>query len=441
MLKKFSISLLIATLVILNTKGYALYNKASCVGTDYRKNILNFEQEYDFTSNVEYARDCYTSLGYGTAILTQPTYEWLLRGGYGDYNIRFWESDILYLIGHGNRLSMVWNYKQQGGEYACGVHKAKSGELEDGYKYVSVDDMQQDTNILVVLAGCETASLGTESPSIDVPNLAQRFYQKGSKNTIGWRYEVMRGALDDFCKHFNWALTQDYTIRGALEYAESAQTYPEGSNVTSLIQYSNDGGYTKLSDYRTTTYNAEVMQAQARVENLDYTPTIIKEIPNITDMNIEFTSGYYENIFETIREYDDTFNSAEYAIEENKTMLDEETYTIILTRKIGEFYTESQYKIFINNGIVTKIVDSTVDISEEEKNNILDTNLEIISTSQYETLAIENNIDNEETLNSKISNQRMYYIYSKDKKKQVIVYNTYEYANGTSTVLSETYDI
>lgn len=438
MIKKIFISIFIAFLVILNTEGYALYNKASGIGTDYRSGLFGLNT----TENVEYARNCYKSFGYDTAILTQPTYEWLLRGGYGDYNIRLWESDILYLDGHGSRYTMDWNYKQKGGEYACGVHGRQSDGYEsNGYKYVSLNNMEKNTNILVILAGCETASTGDSEPTIYTPNLAQLFYSKGTKNTIGWRYQVESGAQKDFCKHLNWALTQDYTIRDALEYAGAAQTYPEGSNVTSLIQYSNDGGYTKLSDYRVNTYNLEVMKSKAKVENLGYNTTIIKEIPNIRDTNIEFTSGYYEDIFDAISDYDNNFNKDEYSIVENKTMLDEETYTIVLTRKIGEFYTESQYKIFVNNSKVTKIVDSTIYISEEEKNNILSTDIETINTSQYSALATASNVQNYEILNSKISNQRTYYMYNKDGKKQIIVYNTFRYANGTSTVLSEIYDI
>ena len=219
-----------------------------------------------------------------------------------------------------------------------------------------------------------------------------------------------------------------------MNYAKDAETYAAGSNVTKISIYTNNNATATITN---NARNINVLKTNEINSDFNY-------IDGVMDKKILFTGNNIENIEKYLKEYDNTFNISNYDVEIDN--LFEGYYFLTLTEKIGEFVTNSSYKIFVKDNIVASILDDTREIQEEEVNNLLEESKNIqlnkVEIENYKKKALrKSNIESGQKLGDIVEEKVLYTYNCEDKKKEVLIYDIYENELGSREMTLQSFSM
>lgn len=286
----------------------------------------------DFTANVLYANTCYGMIpGMNSYYNCLPTQDYMK--GNNPAGVRRIASNVVFLNGHGDSQNMFFNHNNSGGSYDTGVYYGS-----DTTKSVGISSTIMSGVDLISFVGCNTAS-GND-------NLTSRAYDRGANTAVGFT-DLMHSRTSDgqgWCRAYNDALTNGYTISGAISYATDC--YPNSDLGTCAKLYG--------SSTNTITSGGSA-KAQEKIIPL-YINDVNIPLENVCSQNVTYSESLGENyspLIKSITDIDPSFNPEDYSVYVNMFTGDETEGIIVFTYQIGGL-------IDTNYAFVANVSDGTV---------------------------------------------------------------------------------
>lgn len=345
----------------------------------------------DFTTNVKYANTCYGMIdGITSYYHTAPTVSYMQ--GNNPAGVRRIGSRVVWLNGHANNTTIVFNYNNNGGSYDTGVYYGS-----DTSKYAGIQSTNMSGVDLISFVGCETAANTT--------NLASRAKDKGATTAVGFTGKIVSRSTDGqgWCRKYNDALALGHTISSAISYATSF--YPN-SNLPDYVKvYGSTTNRIASSGGSVASVTSEDFASGTQIINVDM---MYNDVGNIQNGKLKNYATDFTDIFNSIREYDSNFDVNDYEVSVNMYSEDGNSGIATFTYKIGDIRTNKAYVATIEDGIITDIIcngvaveSRTASIEDSQNVNSLEESLlklvEEHKKSQYSTMSVvDDNIVGEE---------------------------------------------
>ena len=185
------------------------------VGVDYKGFYTNKKGNlvYDIADTTSLAANTaeqFKNVGYVSSAQILPTQDnfWTNISG---TNRKLLESDVVFLLGHGEANNMFWNYRRQGGNYDVSL---ALGGLEHLGIY-KIDNLDTGKIKLMYFGGCETAKGGLSGDNI------AKYAANTLKidTTVGFQEEVDFEAVSVYTQNFQNGLLSGKTIQQSIDYA------------------------------------------------------------------------------------------------------------------------------------------------------------------------------------------------------------------------------
>lgn len=264
-----------------------------------------------------------------------------------------------------------------------------------GYYLLGTDNVNWKNVNLAILAACNT---GKYNDSISV-----RLNWGGADTTIGFYDSVNFKMLGEWCNNFNDGLSFNNTVEGAVNYANS-KNYILDNKVKNVRISGNKN--LKLIVNKNNTRSLTNEQSQFMKEK------IVKE-------KIEFNSNDdISKVTDIMKKEVENFDVDNYIIEVNYGINEQDTI-LDYQYKIGDFYIENNYTVFVQNDRL-KIIDNTAqetiddDIKLDLKNYVFDNNMEEF----YKNKALDDMKKENDEEKNYYDGYKLY--YDKDTKKKYI---------------------
>lgn len=318
---------LIGTLFVPTLSASAAGNHAFSVGTNY--GLFDVNTSSDATN----ACDLYAIAGYTSNYTTEPTVS-IMRGNFQDGTKRI-QSDILFFSGHGNTNSVVFNFKNKGGNYKTGVYNSEDWtSTSSGYGYVGLKGNMGSVK-LITLAACETAS-GTN-------NITRYAKDQGADAAVGWTTTVGASSHTKWLARYNDKLATGSTVYAAISYANSF-SYSDNA-VKNAYVYGN--GNITIKRTRSAAYAAE----EANLHEIATEKTLVA---NSNGLNINAVTAMLEKSV-------DNFDSTCFKPVTHQN--GEDYYTVDYIQMVNGFETNSCITVLIQNNTIDKVIDNRHDIN------------------------------------------------------------------------------
>lgn len=338
----------------------------------------------------------YLDTGYHTYGVTDPEP--------GDFN-EYLYADVQFFVTHGG---------------TDNVQFSKTGICVGNTKTLTIDGVSKKfwgTNsinwsgsgtLLVTYLSCNDAGVNNTP---DRNSISYKTAERGAQVTLGFREEIVLGSAENWAKRYNERLGQGYGVDDAVKYADSFIYITSGIK-TGHIWHHGDPNI-KIGKYRSS--------------NL-----LELEDERIIGLKQEKSSATINNITETIKSIDNSFNIENYDVnlsnftsgEVGSDEITTEATFIDLQLKIGEYKTEAGYTIEMKNGEIINIYDNNIDIEKQNqllrsKNNELNESIENNIVSQLKVKAIqsvEDKYNNEVIVKDNEVESTYFYDLNTDKK-------------------------
>lgn len=272
---------------------------------------------------------------------------------------------------------------------------------------------------MAILGGCKT---GMYDDSISV-----RLNLDGADTTIGFYDTVNFKMLGEWCSNFNDGLSFNNTVEGAVNYANS-KNYILDNKVKNVRISGNKN--LKLIVNKNNTRSLTNEQSQLMKEK------IVKE-------KIEFNSNDDINkITDIMKREVENFDADNYIIEVNYGINEQDTI-LDYQYKIGDFYIENNYTVFVQKDSL-KIIDNTTQgiiddaIKLNLKNYVFDNNMEEF----YKNKALDDMKKENDEEKSYYDGYKLY--YNKDTKKKyiaVFIRNVIENEDNVESIETLQYEL
>ena len=357
----------------------------------------------DFTQNVLYANTCYGMISGITSYYNCLPDQTYMKGN-NPAGTRRVGSRVVFLNSHGSQTSMTFNQNNAGGSYYTGIYYGYDTTEKVGI--MSTDMSGVD---LISFVGCQTG----KTTSANTNNLPSRAVQRGATSAVGFTESIHSRFINgpDWLRKYHDALTNGYTISGAISYATSC--YPNSDLGTYVIVYGSStnriayGGAVNAlpNDDDIQLYSVEVDIPVPQAET-------IKTVP------CEELTGTYGKLFDEIKRIDKSFIPEDYSAYVNMFSTEDNSGMIVLTYQIGDrIDTNHAYVASIEQGRITSITrnfNEKADIDEEDIIHRADRFT--YSTVDRENYIRELNIDS-----SNIVSESEYYLYNYRTEKITFV--------------------
>lgn len=349
----------------------------------------------NFVPNVKYANTCYGMINGITSYYNdKPTVSYMK--GNNPAGVRRIASRVVWLNGHANNTTLVFNHNNLGGTYDTGVYYGYDTTKCAGLLSTSMSGVD-----LISFVGCETAN-GTT-------NLASRARSQGATTAIGFTKSITSRSTDGqgWCRKFNDALALGHTISSAISYATSFYPNADLDNYIKVYgsttnKIASSGSVASLSDM------SQTQGFQILNSNIVY-----KNIGNIQNKSLVNYSGELSNIISRISEYDNSFNIDDYAVTVNMYSEDGQSGIITFTYTIGDILTNKAYVATIENNVVTDIICNNVAVSQKAENAIVGQKKNINENSLKELVAVHKSRNdvkqNKTAMQNVVSEEENYY--------------------------------
>ena len=304
----------------------------------------------NFVPNVEYAHTCYGMInGISSYFNDKPTVSYMK--GNNPAGVRRIASRVVWLNGHANHTTILFNHNNNGGSYDTGVYYGS-----DTSKYVGIQSTNMSGVDLISFVGCETAKEKT--------NLASYAYAKGATTAVGFTGKIVSRSTDGqgWCRKFNDALALGHTVSSAITYATSF--YPN-ANLPNYIKVYGSTNNRIASSGNVASITALNYIAGTKVINVNAT---YKNIGNIHNESLKSYAANFSSILNNIRTYDSNFDINDYKVSANMYSDDGNSGIVIFTYKIGDILTNKAYVATIENGVVTDVICNNVVVKSNSAN-------------------------------------------------------------------------
>lgn len=330
---------------------------------------LAFSVGCNYTDGNSTARDAikscdyYALCGFSSRYTTKPTLS-TLRGSYG--GTKFMESDIIMLSGHGNSGGIYFDSKDTGAEFWVTTNTAATGciILQNEYDMSKVK--------LVIFDGCETAK--------ESSNCAQIVVNNGCKAAIGWTTSIGFDCMYEWKNKFNNYLATGNSISNALKIANSFN-YGDNSCKNWKL-YGNGSQVLKHSKSAT----------QSNSLNTDFNPVILNQAISSENLTNKSTIA---NLIKCA--YPD-FSFDDFKID--LAMQNDDSGTITVVEKIGNYYSDNAYVLFYDGGKITEVfdrVENSIDRAaySDDYFNLPQIDMEQVYAAARENISAEYTIENQ----------------------------------------------
>lgn len=333
-----SVTLVIALLLSSTLTASAKANQAYSIGGEFHSG-----------ADVISAADYWALCGYKSYYNTEPTYAYVS-------NANNLNSDILYFSSHGSQNSI---------SLLNGI-RLTNGTNNSSSNIVGIQSYSLTNTKLVVYDACLTASGDT--------NLCTQTRSSGADAVIGWR--VVIGADDAFKwqTRFQNYCALGYKVHLAMDYADSFSDYNDNSTIKNHLIY---GDW--LQVIKKTTASAATTLNESTIQTTAEDVNRIKDIPELV---CDYNSINYQLIEDTIAANFDGFDAQDYNKTVTSNSIDNSSFVIDYTLKIGDFSTKSGYTLIFRDGKASAIYDNTIDST-------------VAVTSSVYSVANYRNIDNQ----------------------------------------------
>ena len=309
-------------------------------------------------------------------------------------------SRIIFLNSHGSQTSMTFNQNNAGGSYCTGIYYGY-----DTTERVGIMSTDMSGVDLISFVGCKTG----QTTSTNASNLPSRAVQKGATSAVGFTDSIHSRFINgpDWLRKYNDALTNGYTISGAISYATSC--YPNSDLGTYAVIY---GSSTNRIAYGGTVNGLpNDDNIQLETVNVDIS------IPSIETTDIvpcEELTDKYTTLFNEIQKIDESFNPEDYSAYINMFSCEDNNGMIVLTYQIGnKIDTNYAYVATVENGKITSITKNFDKKTTIDEANIIQRMEEFTYTATDRDEYIKNlNIDSSDIVSE---TERYLYDYSTGK--------------------------
>lgn len=382
-----SITLVIALLLSSTLTASAKANQAYSIGGEFHSG-----------ADVISAADYWALCGYKSYYNTEPTYAYVS-------NANNLNSDILYFSSHGSQNSI---------SLPNGI-RLTNGTNNSSSNIVGIQSYSLTNTKLVVYDACLTASGDT--------NLCTQTRSSGADAVIGWR--VVIGADDAFKwqTRFQNYCALGYKVHLAMDYADSFSDYNDNSTIKNHLIY---GDW--LQVIKKTTASAATALNESTIQTTAAEVNRIKDIPELT---CDYNSINYKLIEDTISANFDGFNAQNYDKTVTSNSIDNSSFVIDYTLKIGDFSTKSGYTLIFRDGKANAIYDNTIDSTVTVASSVYNVANYRNIENQVE-LALAEATDTVTAMNdgSKVDNQTWDLYYDVEtNSKYIRVQTVYNYQN------------
>lgn len=323
-MKKFRIALLSITIII------TLLFSSTLTASAKANQAYSIGGEFHSGADVISAADYWAMCGYKSYYNTEPTYAYVS-------NANNLNSDILYFSSHGSQNSISL---PNGISLTNGTNNSSS-------KVVGIQSYSLTNTKLVVYDACLTAKGNT--------NLCTQTRNSGANAVIGWRVEIDANDAFKWQKRFQDYCALGYKVHLAMDYADSFSDYNYNSDIKNHLIY---GDW--LQVIKKTTASAATMLSEKTLQTTTESVNRIKDIPELA---CDYDNINYRLIEETISRNFDGFIAQNYEVTVTSNSLDNSTFVIDYTLKIGDFSTKSGYTLIFRDGKTNAIYDNTIDFS------------------------------------------------------------------------------
>ena len=353
----------------------------------------------DFTQNVLYANTCYGMISGVTSYYNCIPDQAYMKGN-NPAGARRMGSRIIFLNSHGSQTSMTFNQNNAGGSYFTGIYYGY-----DTTERVGIMSTDMSGVDLISFVGCKTG----QTTSTNASNLPSRDVQKGATSAVGFTDSIHSRFINgpDWLRKYNDALTNGYTISGAISYATSC--YPNSDLGTYAVIY---GSSTNRIAYGGTVNGLpNDDNIQLETVNVDIS------IPSIETTDIvpcEELTDKYTTLFNEIQKIDESFNPEDYSAYINMFSCEDNNGMIVLTYQIGnKIDTNYAYVATVENGKITSITKNFDKKTTIDEANIIQRMEEFTYTATDRDEYIKNlNIDSSDIVSE---TERYLYDYSTGK--------------------------
>lgn len=340
--------------------------------------------------------------GYKSYYNTEPTYAYVS-------NANNLNSNILYFSSHGSQNSISL---PNGISLTNGTNNSSS-------KVVGIQSYSLTNTKLVVYDACLTAKGNT--------NLCTQTRNRGANAVIGWRVEIDANDAFKWQKRFQDYCSLGYKVHLAMDYADSFSDYNYNSDIKNHLIYSD-----WFQVIKKTTASAATMLSEKTLQTTTESVNRIKDIPELA---CDYDNINYRLIEETISRNFDGFIAQNYEVTVTSNSLDNSTFVIDYTLKIGDFSTKSGYTLIFRDGKTNAIYDNTIvfsTVTTSSVNNVSNyRNLESqvkLALAEATNTVIDMNIEN------RVTSQTWDLYYDVETNcKYIKVQTVYDYQN-TGTV-------
>lgn len=360
--------------------------------------------------DTSYVQDKLINMGYTSRRVTIPTFEELTRKIHSSRY--FMESDLLFFAGHGNSMSMSWNYMKKGGIYKQAISNEDAGytHLGSGYSFHGIGQYKLSKVKFAFFAGCETAK-GFNS-------IAEYAFNKGAKISIGWQSTVNDSDALKWEKRFYDRLANGYTVSESISYANLGLYL--NTSVKGIDYFGN----------KETTVNSVGNEAFSLADETYeqsktyYFKSVAKEYPNL-------------EIPTSIKTINSQFKLDDYIIESTSNK-DGTIYDYYYT--INGIKTNIGYTVFEDNYNNIKIVDNTTNynlasLTKNHSKKIYDLEKKINQVSIREK-ALENSKIEYMDENKEIFNEYKYYNVDDNKLYYIVEVKVTDPTFGTYSIVT-----
>ena len=303
----------------------------------------------DFTNNVHYANMCYGLIPSITHSYynCSPTISYMK--GNNPAGFRRIASRIVFLNGHANPTTIVFNYHNLYGVFNTGVTTGS-----DTIKYAGLSSTNMSGVELISFVGCSTGE--------GIDNLPSKAVSKGATTAVGFVDAISSRteAGQEWCKKYNDALAMNYSVAEAISYATVCSPY---SNLGAYVTVYGDSTNRLIDNTVSTLSNNSNTFDSIRV-NIPFI-----ELHNFEKAAYSKCKTNLSSIVEVIKRFDGSFNAKEYNVYGNCFSEQGKTGMIVFNYVInGRIETNFAYVISVNHGVITKIDKTKIDkenVSEE----------------------------------------------------------------------------
>lgn len=330
----------------------ALLSATAISANAYSGYAYSFGGDYSTSQSVTNTAITWNSCGYTSYYTTTPTYSYL-----NSSNVL--NSDILYFDAYGSQ-NLI---KLKTGLYL--TNGTSNGSDEVGIASYTL------SNTRLVIYNCGYTASGSS-------NLCTTTRSRGADAVIGWKGGIISSDAVTWQERFQSYCKKGYRVNLAMDYADSFSDYSNNSAIKNHLIY---GNWEQVI-LKTSTSSASELSESTICSELETSPD---RVINIDEIECTFDDIDYDAINAAIKAEFSDFDASEYETAVTSTSLDDSSFVIDYTLKVGDYSTNSGYTIIFRDDKASTLYNNTI----QSNSVVMSVDNDIPDVEAYEVAAIE----------------------------------------------------